>query len=159
MSERSAESQLSEVERETVSLYVAQSRLPRWYLPFMGSSMALMLASLDLEHRFLTILIVLTYVGAIGYVHQTLDASRGLVPRFRGMPGRLLRPILVYIGIVALALAVGSYLAVTTGIDRGFTIVGLVVGLLMWIGGWITYQIFAARAHRLADAARRRAPS
>lgn len=150
MTESAAREQLEELERDRLSVYVAHDNLPWWYLPSLGISTGLMMASHDLDRAFITILVTVIYAALVGGMLGRVLSAAGVLVRFSGMPPSLRRPIVVYMLITLVVVTGGMLTTLFVDVPWSYTQLGIVSGLVMWLGGWWATRVYNARAERLA---------
>lgn len=146
--ESSVESQLAQIERDRIAVYLKRSKQHWWYLPVVATATALMFASYDLESRALGVALVLVYAVAMGALAGMQLRSGGATPRLSSMPREFVAPLVTYIVVLVLAMIAAWYFAARTELTH--TMAGVGVGIVMWLGGWITYRVTESRADRLA---------
>lgn len=146
----SAREQLEEVERDRLSVYVADRRLPGWYWPFLGIATGLMMASHDLDRPFITIPVTILYAALVGGVLGKVLSEAGVVVRFRGMPPGLRRPLIVYMVVTLVVVTGGMIATLFVDVPWSYTGLGIVSAVVMWPGGWWASRVYNARAERLA---------
>jgi len=151
MTESSARSQLEQMERDRLSVYVARSKVPWWYLPALGIGTGLMLASYELAHPLMTVVVVLAYVAGVGGMVRVMLDEVGILPKFRGMPASLLRPLTVFFAVALVVVFGGAVGALFFEAPWGYLELGVVACVVLWGGGRLALRVHEARAQRLAD--------
>jgi hypothetical protein len=153
MTQPNPETALSQMERDRLAVYVAGDQLgtPWWYWPFIGLAVGVNIAGADLP-KAAAIAISLTAAVAIGVVVGRIVARSGFMPKLRGMPTPLRRPLIAYWIVCAVPIgAVAAAHLVETTVP--FAVLGAVSGLVIALAGWLTERRYIAIAKRLADEA------
>jgi len=153
MVETSPEQALSQIERDQLAVYVRYGDTPRWVWPFFGISTFILFATYGLDLPYaVTLAVALGYAAAVGVVAGKLMTKAGMQPRLRSMPGPLRRTLFVFWAIGTIVVGGGFVLGLMADNLGIFSLLGLVAGLYLGVGGWWTTRVYANRARRLADA-------
>lgn len=153
MERSSAEVTGSIIERERVAVYLrAGPPLPAWYWPFFGIGTGVLLASNDLGHPWVPLVIAVVFALLTGAVVAGATARQGMVPRLREMPPVIRRPLYGFMLSAAVLIVGGGFvLAVVLTVPFGFTILGSLAAILVGAGGWLTSRISESRARCLGE--------
>lgn len=140
-----------ELDRERLRTYVdwAQVATPWWYWPLYAVVVAAWIAAYDLGGLQGAVGAVCA-AAAFGAMIRVVVARSGVsTPRFRGMPGPLLRTFVPLLVVIVLALAAAAAIAIGLD-DPSYAAFGVVVGLTLAGTGALSGRWYRRVAARLA---------
>lgn len=150
-----AERLLSQVERDRIATYVTddERRQPWWQSLGFAAAGGVALAAMDIEPRWLAMVVALGVAMFIGALARLAINRAGEVPRVRTMPASLRRVLIGYWVVALGGLAVILAWAFTTERDLSFVWGGGAYFVLVVVAGWITDVLYRRKARRLAEQA------
>lgn len=150
-----AERALSQVERDQIQTYLVQNdrRAPWWQTAGFALVGGVSLAAMDLEPRWLAVLVALGVAAAIGALAGIVIRQAGAIPKLSGMPTSLRRVMIAYWAATMAGLAVIVAWAFTSDVELAWVRAGAMYFALVLIAGWIADRRYLRTARRLAERA------
>lgn len=147
-----AERAMAQVERDRIETYLVMNRAPLRWWQYLGFALAGggALAAMDVEPRWLAIVIAMGAAALIGALSSAAIHRAGAVPRIRNMPHPLRQVLVAYWIVAMLALSVIVVWAYTTEVDASFVWGGGAYAALVIVAGSVADVAYRHTARRLA---------